>query len=310
MIGKTNAITIIGGGGGQEAIIREYTSSATWTKPDGLKYAYVVCLGAGGGGGSGRRGAAGTIRTGGTAGSGGYISRRLIPEALLPSSVSVVVGAGGGGGIAQTVNDSIGNNGSYGGNTSFGTLVQGNCSGIGLGGRDTLGFGSGEQQPITNCIPNKPFYVIRCTTSPGNTSGTPSNTGVKPFDNVNQGIQGGMPGGGINASNVVGGMINLPNLVKADGSEQTGAGASENGLDNVCLQLLNEFSSVSLTKGAGGGGGGGLPGDSAGTIAGGNGGNGGLYGAGGGGGGGSTNGANSGAGGNGASGLCIVIEIY
>lgn len=69
MIGKTNAATIIGSGG-STAVLREYTSSATWTKPAGLKYAYIVCLGAGGGGGSGRRGAVNTNRCGGD-GAGG-----------------------------------------------------------------------------------------------------------------------------------------------------------------------------------------------------------------------------------------------
>ena len=76
MIGKTNAITL--GGGGATAVIREYTSSATWTKPAGLKYAYVVCLGAGGGGGSGRRGAADSNRYGGGGGSSGYIVKRFL----------------------------------------------------------------------------------------------------------------------------------------------------------------------------------------------------------------------------------------
>ena len=307
MIGKTNAATIIGSGG-STAVLREYDSSATWSKPTGLKYAYVVCLAGAGGGGSGRRGAAGTNRYGGSAASGSYIVRRLIKESDLGTTESIVIGAGGSGGAAQTTNDTNGINGTNGGDTSFGTLILAKTSGVGLGGR-TTSMGSGEQNPISQCFPNK-WNAIRCATSPASTNGTPSNYSLKPFMDSNTGCQGGQVGAGINSSNVVGSMITMQSLVKADNTEQTGAAAGANGLDNVCLQLFEDYSTAISTKGAGGGGGGGTAGDADGTIAGGNGGNGGLYGAGGGGGGGSTNGANSGKGGDGAGGLCIVIEIY
>lgn len=306
MIGKTNAMVIIGGGA--EAVIREYDSSATWSKPPGLKYAYVVCLGAGGGGGSGRRGANNTQRYSGGAGSGGYIVRRIIKASDLNTTESIVVGAGGNGGAAQTIDDTNGINGTEGGDTSFGSLILAKASGSGIGGRITA-TNSGEQVSTTSCFPNK-WNVIKCATSIPSTNGTPSNYPFKPFMDSNTGCQGGQVGAGINSSNVVGSMIAMQSLVKADNTEQTGATAGANGLDNVCLQLFDDYITAISTKGVGGGGGGGTAGDAAGTIAGGNGGNGGLYGAGGGGGGASTNGANSGAGGNGAGGLCIVIEIY
>ena len=92
-IGKTNAMTL--GGGGSTAVIREYTSSATWTKPAGLKYALVVCLGAGGGGGSGKRATASSSASGGGGGGGGALVKRLLKESLLSSSVSITIGSGG-----------------------------------------------------------------------------------------------------------------------------------------------------------------------------------------------------------------------
>lgn len=308
MIGKTNATTIIGGGG-QESVLREYTSSATWTKPAGLKYALVVCIGAGGGGGSGRRGAANTNRYGGGGGGSGYVVKRFLKESELNTTESIVVGSGGSGGTAKTTDNTNGSPGNYGGDTSFGSLVLSKCSGVGNGGTTSAAASSG-QTLISNNIPSLSYYIMNYAFMPTSSNETPSSNGNVAFSSGINGINCGMVGAGLNTSNVEGGMINAGSCYKADGSLQVGVGASENGQSNVALQLLGEFGVVSLSKGAGMGGGGGISGNAAGTIAGGNGGNGGLYGAGGGGGGGSTNGANSGAGGNGAGGLCIVLEIY
>ena len=308
MIGKTNAVTIIGSGG-STAIIREYDSSATWNKPVGLKYAYVVCVGAGGGGGSGRRGEAGSNRYGGGGGGSGYIVKRFLKASELNPTESIVVGSGGSGGSAKNTDNTNGSSGNYGGDTSFGNLVLAKCSGVGVGGSSSSAVSGGQVSSLSN-VPASLYYVLNWAYMPPSSNGTPSSSGSTAFSGGNNGINCGMVGAGLNSSNVEGGMINAGSCYKADGSIQTGVGASENGLSNVALQLLGEYSIVSLTKGAGMGGGGGISGNAAGTIGGGNGGNGGNYGAGGGGGGASTNGANSGAGGNGAGGLCIVLEIY
>lgn len=306
MIGKTNAITL---GGGSTVVIREYTSSGTWTKPTGLKYAYVVCVGAGGGGGSGRRGDVNTNRFGGCAGPGGFIVKRFLMASQLSATESIIIGSGGIGGNSQTLDNTNGNNGGYGGDTSFGSLLIAKCSGVGLGGRTSSVASGGQRNSSTN-TPSGLSYSVNPTGTSPSTNGTPSNYGFIGFSNADYGCLGGMVGAGINSSNVLGSMINSYGCYKMNGTIENGVGASINGSDNVALQLLSEYAIVSLTKGCGIGGGGGNCGDAAGTIAGGNGGNGGNYGAGGGGGGASTNGANSGAGGNGAGGLCIVLEIY
>lgn len=315
MIGRTNAITIIGGSD-QEAIIREYTSSATWTKPDGLKYAYVVCLGAGGGGGSGRRGAANSNRCGGGGGAGGQMVRRFIKASQLGTTESVVIGSGGSGGAAVTTDDTYGNQGDIGGDTSFGSLViaKGTRIRAGAGGVATQSIG-GSGYSSTSSTPPNLNYSFNANAGMGGNVGDGVDQSGSQFNDITP--LGGYGGAGITSANATGiagryykyydllYQSQLPSL----GGQSVGANG-ENGLDNAMLQLALDYAETSLTKGAGVGGGGGASGDAAGTIAGGNGGNGGLYGAGGGGGGGSTNGANSGAGGNGASGLCIVLEIY
>lgn len=131
MIGKTNASIIIGGGG-QEAIIREYTSSATWTKPAGLKYAYVVCLGAGGGGASGTRSS--SFASGGLCGQGGEIKELWFEESVLNDSYEIVIGSGGVGGASYNGLNGV-NIGNDGGNSSFGEII---CLG-GIGGKSAAG---------------------------------------------------------------------------------------------------------------------------------------------------------------------------
>lgn len=315
MIGKTNAATIIGSGG-LTAVLREYTSSATWTKPAGLKYAYVVCLGAGGGGGSGRRGAANSNRCGGAGGAGGQRVRRFIKESQLGGSESIVIGSGGAGGIAITTDNKSGQNGSAGGDTSFGALVVAKGSNMNAsgGGTGTSSNGGSVFNIALAIPPNNNYAEVSQNGFPGSVGDAVDNS--SSFINVSAPLSSA-GGGGITSANAVGKggryysyydlsyQLQLPAL----GGQSIGASGA-NGLDNAMLQIMLDFVEASITKGAGSGGGGGASGDAAGTIAGGNGGNGGLYGAGGGGGGGSTNGANSGKGGNGAGGLCIVLEIY
>ena len=49
------------------------TGTNTWTKPNGVQFVYVVCVGAGGGGGGGGSAASGAARVGGSGGGGGAI---------------------------------------------------------------------------------------------------------------------------------------------------------------------------------------------------------------------------------------------
>lgn len=92
--------------------------------------------GGGGGGGSGRRGAAGSARSGGIGGAGSEPTffSFLVSE-LGGTSINVTVGAGGGAGAAITVDDTSGNQGSAGSDTTFGTLARarGGIGGVEIG---------------------------------------------------------------------------------------------------------------------------------------------------------------------------------
>lgn len=120
---------------------RSSTFNLIW--PPGYNDIDFDASGGGGGGGSGRRGAAGTMRNGGAPGGApGRILRRL--SGVTPgTSTTITIGAGGTGGAAQTVNDTSGNAGVAGGNTTIGTFftAYGGAAGIG-GAANTNGVGT------------------------------------------------------------------------------------------------------------------------------------------------------------------------
>jgi hypothetical protein len=95
--------------GGAVPIVRTYITSATWTKPSGLR-AVKVRVQAGGGG-------AGPVN--GSGGGSGSYGERTIAANALPASVSVTVGAGGAGGVGS-------GSGGLGGASSFGGFVTTN----------------------------------------------------------------------------------------------------------------------------------------------------------------------------------------
>lgn len=99
---------------------KNYTANATWSKPAGLKYAMVECVGGGGGGGATN----GTTSGSSGGGAGGY-ARKYIAAASLGATEAVVVGSGG----APTTAGGAGTNG---GATTFGTHMTA-CGG-------TVGF--------------------------------------------------------------------------------------------------------------------------------------------------------------------------
>jgi len=98
--------------------VQTFTSNGTWTKPNGAKMVYVLCIGAGGSGGAGRNGVGtGSNGWGGSGGGGGAITFKWFAASDLPNTVSIVVGAGG------TAVASSSTNGNPGGNSSFGAVV-------------------------------------------------------------------------------------------------------------------------------------------------------------------------------------------
>ena len=101
-----------------------YTASGTETKPPLAKRALVALAGGGGGGGSGRRGAAGSARSGGLGGFGSVLVELLLQASALSSTVTVTIGAGGTGGAAITADSTSGNDGTAGGDTTFGAYLR------------------------------------------------------------------------------------------------------------------------------------------------------------------------------------------
>jgi hypothetical protein len=276
--------------------VQSFTANGTWTKRPGVRIVEVTCWPGGGGGGAGRQGAAGTIRCGGGGGaSGSPVVRRYLASELAATE-SLTVGVGGTPGASTTVNDTNGNNGVTGGNTTFSAglnLCRAVGGGGGLGGTNALGTGGSPTTINTG----------------GATGSSASTTGLVGGNGTNAGgagfiLGGGASGAGLTAANATaaGGSCNgSGNFAPMWGTTTTaGAGTAGggNGSTGPNGSALNH-------SGCGGGGGG-----SSITTPGGNGGNGGFPSGGAGGGGASQNGFNSGAGGVGGAGRVDVISYF
>lgn len=99
-----------------------FTSSGTWTKPNGCSFIKVTCVG-GGGGGAGSANASASQVAYGTSGGAGSVSISWIDATALTSE-TVTIGALGAKGAAGA------NNGTAGGQSSFGShCVSGGGSG-------------------------------------------------------------------------------------------------------------------------------------------------------------------------------------
>lgn len=138
-----SAFLIIGGSGsgsGAAPYYLEITASTTWTKPGGYADDAVVDFEAWGAGASGARNSNGSVPGGGGGGGGAYVARRM-RYADVPSSLSVVIGAGGTG-VSGV------NNGNNGGSTTIGSLLTapggtgGRSGGQGGGGAGPAGAGA------------------------------------------------------------------------------------------------------------------------------------------------------------------------
>lgn len=280
---------------GNQVVTDVYTTSggSTWTKPTGAKTVDVYVFGAGGGGGSGSR-SAGTPnnRQGGAGGGGGAFAFKSFVASVLGTTETVTVGAKGAGGAAVSA-DGVGNDGTAGTSSSFGTAVLLQCGGGqgGQGGQNGAGATGGVGGIAGNGLVSQAGGDGKNSTF--NTDGSNA-TGT----DVLLSSRGGGPGApATGASNYTGGNGGgfITNYVKAGGAK--GSIPNGNGAGGAAT-------STSLLYGGVGGGGGSS--DNASTTPG-SGGVGGNYGGGGGGGGGAAAGT-SGAGGNGADGLVVVIS--
>jgi hypothetical protein len=136
----TNGITSPDGTIFSGVNIQKFTSSGTWTKPSGGVTAIVRMWGAGG---SGAREASGNA---GGGGGGGYFELRFLVSTL-SSTETVTIGAGG---VVETSDGTVGNDG---GTTTFGshaTCYGGRGGLVAASGSSVTGAGSGGfQDPWT-----------------------------------------------------------------------------------------------------------------------------------------------------------------
>ncbi len=105
-----------------------FTGNGTWTKPSnlvGTELVHIQVWGAGGGGGSVDGNSLGQD-SGGAGGGGGAYAEAIVRVSALGATESVTIGTAGTGGSAGV------NNGTAGGNTTFGTLVTGYGGGGGV----------------------------------------------------------------------------------------------------------------------------------------------------------------------------------
>lgn len=269
------------------AQIDVFTSSGTWTKPDGAKLVEIVCVGGGGAGGSGARRAAGALATGGGGGGGAAVASRVIPASALGATEAVSVGAGGAGGSGVVGDNTNGNSGANGTSSSFGAHVRATGGTAGAGGT-TSGAASGGNAGSGLFAGSAGAASSATGGAGGNSSGASGGAG------------GGGAGGGITTGDVANAGGNGAPVASTNGLGQGTGGA----IETVGGSGTNVATGSGLPgPGAGGGG-------ASTTGAAGDGGNGGLYGAGGGGGGASRNGNVSGKGGDGASGLVLVVTSF
>jgi len=105
------------------SLVTIFTATGTYSVTSAVDVE-VFLVGGGGGGGSGPRRATATLKTGGGGGGGAAWNRLAYPASVLSSPETVTIGTGGPGGVSVTSNDTNGNAGSAGVDSTFGNLLR------------------------------------------------------------------------------------------------------------------------------------------------------------------------------------------
>lgn len=181
--------------------IADFESSGSATIPIGCRRVRLWVLSGAGGGASGRKGGLATNRFGGGAGAGGNVIECEYDAAALggPGTVlTVVVGAGGLGGAAVTTDDTSGNAGTQGGNSSVS---------VGATGSTTLAFSAGGNPGLggTTSTGNGGTGISDMAGGGSGSNATTTAVGGAGVISFYAGAGGGC-GGSIDAANVIRGV--------------------------------------------------------------------------------------------------------
>jgi hypothetical protein len=277
----------------QAAKVDVYTANDTWNKPAGAKLVHFHLIGGGAGGGAGRRGATSTNRGGGGGGGAGRVTIGYTVAAALGSSVTVTVGSGGTG-ASDAADDTNGDAGTNGGETSFGSDIIATGGLGGGGGTDSAGGAGGA----TGSNQLQVYGAAGSGLGAGGAGATSGGSGTAGGSPSNMsGAGGGGGGNSISNTNTAGGQGGAGGTVGQANNARTAGPLGNSGAAGTTSVL------VSGTGGAGG--------RTFTPWAGAAGANGGDYGGGGGGGSAALNAAGgSSAGGNGGGGVCIITTYF
>jgi hypothetical protein len=276
-----------------------FNRHTVWTKPPGISFIHIICVGGASGGGGAPIRNAGASVGGGGGGASGTITSTFLPAYLVPDTLYISVGPGGNGGAGGPSTVAAAGNPGFPSWVSFWpepnisfvpgyTLCFANQAFIG-GGAGALGaLGTGGTAPAAVSATSLRYSQVGLRNYLPGQVGANGGAGAGGSITALYRTTGGAGGGGNNASGVVG----VGGSVSAAGEYINPIASSPSGSDGPRIQDLIKFIAAGGTGGSG-----------AVSISGSRGGAGGF---GSGGGGGSVGAGGGGAGGDGGTGLVII----
>ena len=180
----------------KETKIVKFTTSTTWTIPDGVTTIDVCCVGGGqGSGGSGTLTlTGGGANQGGRGGAGGKVYYKTGIEVTPGTSYAITIGAGGAG-LSATSENTYQTAGSDGGNSTFGSLVSSASATSRTSGGQGWAAGGGSSGSInsTAVAGTDGVYAFGDATVDGVLYG---GSGAGGVSSANSPLSGGESGGG------------------------------------------------------------------------------------------------------------------